>query len=117
MKVCLSASKIATVVKPITTTSTASIHFFLIKKNRVRIEYAGNKNREDPKKVMLLKNLVARGDCIDNTARKIDVSNPLSCSKTISSVIDTNAMSVIKNNIIARIKRLVTHLVILFLMP
>lgn len=103
LKISLSIFKIATVVMPITITSKAIALFFLIKKITINIVYAGNKNAEDPKKVTILKNLVAKGDRKDKTAWAIAVSNPLSCSRTISSVMITNKTRVTKNTTIARI--------------
>ena len=72
---------------------------------------------EEPKKVNVTNIFVAKGDWRDRIAFEIELSNPLSCSSTISSAIVTNTKSERINNRIANIKRRLIHFAIVCLNP
>ena len=102
---------------PMDATSRASFQFFLSKKNNMSNAYTGNKNVEEPKKVKARNIFVAKGDSRDKIAFETALSNPLSCSKTISSAIATNTKNARINKTTAIRIRSVTHFAILSLNP
>ncbi|MEP6584727.1 MAG: hypothetical protein ABJA90_10690 [Ginsengibacter sp.] len=102
-------------VMPIDATSSASFLFFLNKKIKTSIEYAGSKKAEEPKNVNARNTFVAIGDSSERIADEIALSKPLSCSNTISSVITTKTISEARNKTIVITIRSVIHFAIVSL--